>query len=83
MKVIHKAGEFIIQQLRCGPAQATDVFEAAKREGISLRTIKRAKRAIGVRARKSRGTTHGAWMWELPPRNVITAHTLLEAARNL
>jgi hypothetical protein len=83
MTAVQEAGELILQQLRCGPARATEVFEAAKREGISHTALKRAKRALGIRARKSMGTMHGAWIWELPPQNVTTAHTLLEAVRNL
>ena len=48
--------------LRDGAMPATDVYRQAEHRGIADRTLKRAKKAAGVRAQR-RGKV---WFWSLP-----------------
>ena len=50
------------QELAEGPVAAEQVKEDASTEGVSERTLKRAKRDLGVGSNK-RG---GVWYWDLP-----------------
>jgi hypothetical protein len=58
---LSKAKEFLSQELADGPVPAEEVKEDARGVGISERTLKRAKRELGITSRK-RG---GVWHWEL------------------
>ena len=54
----------MIKLLAHGPKKATNITEEIMKHGISDRTIKNAKRSIGiVSTRKS-----GLWYWSLPNR---------------
>lgn len=60
------ARDFLAEILAEGPMLSSDVFEAARAAGIALPTLRRAKRAAGVRACKARGEGKKApWYWEL------------------
>jgi DNA polymerase len=52
--------------LASGPVEQTDIQEAAKANGISAITLRRAKRDLGVKVKKDRTTPGGKWFWELP-----------------
>ena len=56
-----EAEMFIRNELAFGKMKATDIFELAKGEGISERTIKRAKSAVGVRTFRE----GQEWYWQL------------------
>ena len=58
------AKEFLLSALAQGPRPAKDVTAEAGQEGISERTLKRAKRELSVRSRKPDMT--GGWEWSLP-----------------
>jgi hypothetical protein len=45
---------------------ASDIKEAAKANGISERTLKRAKVELGIITRKD-SAPNGGWTWQLPP----------------
>jgi putative DNA primase/helicase len=60
-----EAREFLIDRLTRGPAKADDLFEEAKQEGISKRTLQRAKKDLGVISRKQAGVMDGDWFWAL------------------
>jgi AAA domain len=60
-----EAQEFLIDRLTRGPAKADDLFEEAKQEGISKRTLQRAKKDLGVVSRKQAGVMGGEWFWTL------------------
>jgi putative DNA primase/helicase len=49
-----------------GRAPAADVEEAAEAEKISDATLRRAKKALKVRAEKDRTAPDGKWFWVLP-----------------
>ena len=49
-----------------GQVPANDVIRLAKRAAISERTLKRAKRDLGVRSWKFGSGSGSRWFWELP-----------------
>jgi AAA domain/Bifunctional DNA primase/polymerase, N-terminal len=62
-----EAREFLLERLRDGPVKAEDIYEEAEHgEGISRRTLERAKKEMGIKSRKAPGKFDGAWTWELP-----------------
>ena len=56
------ARRFIESTLAKGPAPAVDMIERAEELGISEKTLKRAKSALGVISVKR----NGKWYWEMP-----------------
>jgi hypothetical protein len=62
------AREFLLNRLEAGPVNADDILEEAKHNGISQKTLKRAKKDLNIRS--VRGEDN--WFWELPakPRTV-------------
>ena len=61
-----EAREFLLERLEAGPANSEDLIEEAKQEGIAEKTLRRAKKELGIKSRKQRGSVDGAWVWELP-----------------
>lgn len=57
-----KATVFIENTLRNGPMLAVDIMQLAEEQGISEKTLQRAKSALGVYSSKR----NGRWYWELP-----------------
>jgi hypothetical protein len=63
-----EAREFLLERLEAGPANSDDIIEEAKQEGIAEKTLRRAKKELGIKSRKQQGRTDGPWFWELPPK---------------
>jgi RecA-family ATPase len=61
-----EAREFLLERLETGPAKQNDILDEAKQEGIAEKTLRRAKKDLGVKSRKERGKIDGEWLWELP-----------------
>jgi putative DNA primase/helicase len=61
-----EAKEFLLDRLGAGPASMEDVLEEATQEGIAEKTLRRAKKELGIKSRKA-GGKDGKWTWELPP----------------
>ena len=61
---LEEAKDFLADALIGGVRPAKDVEAEAEQRGITRRTLKRAKKLLGVRSRKC-GMT-GAWEWFLP-----------------
>jgi hypothetical protein len=61
-----EAREFLLERLEAGPVNSDDIIEEAKQEGIAVMTLRRAKKELGIKSRKQRGSVDGAWVWELP-----------------
>ena len=57
-----KARRLIETALARGPVPAADMFQMAEEEGISPKTLNRAKDALGVHSYKS----GNSWYWDLP-----------------
>jgi len=62
-----EAREFLLERLEAGPVNYDDLIGEAKQEGIAEKTLRRAKKELGIKSRKARGAIDGAWKWELPP----------------
>jgi hypothetical protein len=65
-KAIETACEFLLTRLAKGPVRVTELFSEAEKHGIARMTLKRAKKALNLRARKTWQTTCGPWTWEMP-----------------
>jgi hypothetical protein len=59
---VQKAEAWLRASLRQGPRRANEGGEAAAGQGIALRTLKRAKKALGVHSQKA----GGVWYWSMP-----------------
>lgn len=70
---LSEAAEFIRECLNPYPQKASEVFKQAEQVGISVPTLKRAKRVVGVLTSRhgEKGTKQGTWWWALPN---LTAH---------
>jgi len=63
----NEADAFLAELLAEGPVRATEAFKGADAHGISRRTLKRAKRRLGViTTRKGGPGDRGVWYWSLP-----------------
>jgi putative DNA primase/helicase len=62
-----EAEEFLTSKLALGAMLRDDLIEEADANGISKRTLERAKSVLGIKARKERGKVDGRWCWETPP----------------
>lgn len=62
---LDEAKEFLRQALAGGAMSANAMLAAAKRVGIAERTLKRAKRALGVESRRGGFGKDGGWVWAL------------------
>ena len=60
---LREAEKFLRELLANGPVEATEGEEAAEANGISERTLKRARANLGVKASKA-GFKDG-WIWTL------------------
>lgn len=60
------AKEFLESMLANGAVDADEIKEAAEANGISERTLWRAKKELKVIATKRKGTITGGWAWQLP-----------------
>lgn len=60
------AEDFLAAELAGGPRLSVDLEVAAEQAGISLASLRRAKHAAGILARRREGDAHGRWEWYLP-----------------
>lgn len=64
-----KRGEavaFLFEELHGGPRPPLEVIESGKARGFSERTVKRAKKELGVRSERVGFGKDGEWHWTLP-----------------
>ncbi len=66
---LEEAKEFLQEILASGPVNSNEVFNQARDAGINQSTLKRAKTALAVKARKQ--SFDRGWQWELPGRSSI------------
>ncbi|MFW5876100.1 MAG: hypothetical protein ACOCXM_05145, partial [Myxococcota bacterium] len=62
---LSEAIDFLRMLLESGPCEAKQVEREAGLSGVTPSTLRRAKRAIGVRSKKQ-DFEGGRWVWELP-----------------
>ena len=60
--LLSDAKAFLLEELACGPMGAEVVKKDARGAGVSERTLKRAKSALGVKSKKG---SDGIWSWVL------------------
>ena len=60
------ADTFLREFLAAGPVASRDIFRAGQANGISRRTLFRAKRRLGIPAHRTGFGAEGGWTWELP-----------------
>jgi putative DNA primase/helicase len=70
-----EAREFLLDRLEAGPIKADDLLEEAEQNGISLKTLRRAKQELQIISRKEKKLPDGGWLWELPPKPKSTLCT--------
>lgn len=61
-----EAVDFIRQELSTGPVAAKTMIARARELGISEKTLKLAKKALGVRSEKGHESKQAGWTWSLP-----------------
>ncbi|MBF0141765.1 MAG: AAA family ATPase [Magnetococcales bacterium] len=62
---LDEAKEFLADQLRNGPVHVQRIRAEALGAGVSERTLRRAKTALGIRSEKE--PISGKWKWSFPP----------------
>ena len=60
------ASDHLRAVLADGPVSASDVVKGATMNGMSMRTLERAKAALGVISERAGFGGEGAWYWRLP-----------------
>jgi putative DNA primase/helicase len=58
----NEASEFLQSRLAGGPVMADDLRDEAEANGISWRTLQRAKKELNIDTKKERGSTRGKWL---------------------
>ncbi len=66
---LDEATEWLNGLLDSGPVPAKEVKEAAERDGISSRTLDRAKKVVGVVSGREGFQSGSRWIWQLPPKD--------------
>jgi hypothetical protein len=67
-----EAKEFLLSELKGRPMWMKTVERNAREAGISPRTLKRAKQALGVKSEKE---SDGSWTWSLPDKGTEGGQT--------
>jgi hypothetical protein len=66
ISAVDEAKELLCEVLSRGPVAADEVKDMAKGEGIAERTLRRARKELGIKPVKS--GMEGGWTWSLPPK---------------
>lgn len=84
IKPIAEAKQFILEQLKQGEVPANYIFELAKSEGISVPTLKRAKKELGVQSiqRSFDEGRKNCWVWVLSTGNGAIGSEAKEEEKN-
>lgn len=64
--LLEEAKEFLTEMLADGPVSVNEINEAAGFNGVSTATLKRAKAALGVEAKRQGYGGEGGWHWWPP-----------------
>lgn len=62
----NKAIQFLKAELANGDRKSTELLELAHKQEISSSSLNKAKKTLGVQAKKLHGTAHGQWINSLP-----------------
>lgn len=69
----NEASAWLQHQLATGPQKANDLLQAAKRDGISTKSLRTARKKLGVQSTK--GAFAGGWVWHLPGATTVATHS--------
>lgn len=58
---LEEAKQFLLEVLDEGPVAQKEIKQQAEEAGLAWRTVRRAKTALGVEARKGSVEEHGRW----------------------
>jgi hypothetical protein len=58
-----EAKEMLLEMLKDGPVPSTEIWERVKADGLCEKTVKLAKKALGIQSEKA---GKGEWSWRLP-----------------
>jgi hypothetical protein len=61
--LLSDACDWLADCLSAGPCPVPDIFRNARATGLSISTLRRAKRVLGIRSLKPNATS--AWFWQL------------------
>lgn len=61
-----EARAWLAEQLSNGPTPSKDLQINARNDGVSWRTVERAKHDLGVKAQRDRFGNNGKWVWMMP-----------------
>ena len=64
-EAVPHAVEFLLEHLSAGPCLRQTLLEQAAREGLSFRTLERAKSELGVLSQQRREDGQNVWYWML------------------
>ncbi len=65
---LDEAEQFLQGILSAGTELSKYILEAAEAEGISIPTLRRAKKALGITSRRLGNDENAVWCWVLPPK---------------
>lgn len=80
---LFEAEEYLTNKLSSGTLKAEQVESEARDLGISIRTLKRAKKAIGIEVTKQGFGHSGYWLWSLPKETKVIKETKPSPEKNL
>jgi putative DNA primase/helicase len=61
-----EAIDFLVDALRSGPVSAKDMKKEAAGAGISSKSLRSAREALGIKPEKTGFGGEGGWVWNLP-----------------
>lgn len=72
---LNEAQEFLAAELNAGQVETQEILRRGKAAGFSQPTLKRAKKALGVKSRHigQLGEKGQSWVWELPAKEITLA----------
>jgi hypothetical protein len=62
---LDEAKAWLADVLAAGPLPSKAILAQARQDGISKRTLDRAKKSLGVATAKAQGVANGGWSWSL------------------
>lgn len=80
LRRLEEAKAFLRQHLTTKPLPAQALIKDAKTVGISIRTLHRAKDALGVKVQRQGWGQGGQWLWAVPMEQESVTITSLVAA---
>jgi hypothetical protein len=65
-EVVRDLDRMLMQELAGGPVEAERITLTLRQAGYPDRTVKKAKKRLGIVSEKAKGGLVGKWVWKLP-----------------